>query len=342
MPLERVLPFLVALIVSCGGTILLTPLAGDLGRRVGLVDRPRAGELAKRPTPRTGGYGLIAAFLLAIAVSIAIEPRDPGELLRLVGLVVGVLLVLPIAAIDDLRRLGPWPQLIGQIGLAVVAMAFGLLIDHVANPFGGLVALPLIMAIPFTLFWIVGMVNTLNWVDTMDGLAAGVTAIGALVLFVRSVSLGQYTIAVLPLALAGVCLGFLRYNFDPARIFMGTSGSTFLGFALSILALIGGAKIATAAFVLGLPILDVGMVILYRGLRGRSPFVGGDNAHLSHRLVARGLSIRRITLLIYAVCAAGGGLAMTLNGVEKLWVLTLAGAIAIVLAVRLAATRTAD
>lgn len=342
MPADRLLAIVLTLLVSCGLAIFLTPLAGAIGRRVGLVDRPRPGELAKKPTPRSGGYGLIAAFLLTVAVALAVEPHDPAELERIVGLIVGVLLVLPIAIFDDARRLGPFPQLVGQIGLAVVAMGFGLTIDSVANPFGGLVLLPAVVAIPFTLFWIVGMVNTLNWVDTMDGLAAGVTAIAALVLFVRSVSLGQYTIAVLPLALAGVCFGFLRYNFEPARIFMGTSGSTFLGFTLAVLAIIGGAKIATAAFVLGLPILDVGMVILYRGLRGRSPFVGGDDAHLSHRLVARGLSVRRITLLIYAVCAAGGGLAMTLNGVQKLSILAISGAVAVVLAVRLAAARPAD
>lgn len=342
MPLDRLIPFVVTLLVSCGGTILLTPLAAAVGRRVGLVDKPRPGELAKRPTPRSGGYGLIAAFLVSVAATLAIEPRDPLELARLLGLIVGVLFVLPIAIFDDARRLGPFAQLAGQIGLAVLVMAFGLTINSIANPFGGLVVLPAIVAIPFTLFWVVGMVNTLNWVDTMDGLAAGVTAIAALVLFVRSVSLGQYTIAVLPLALAGVCLGFLRYNFEPARIFMGTSGSTFLGFTLAVLAVIGGAKIATAAFVLGLPILDVGMVILYRSLRGRSPFVGGDDAHLSHRLVARGFSIRRITLTIYAVCAIGGGLAMTLNGVQKLWILAISGAVAVVLAVRLASARPAD
>ena len=155
-------------------------------------------------------------------------------------------------------------------------MAFGLIITTVANSFGGLVVFPIVVAVPFTLLWIVGMINTLNLIDTMDGLAAGVTAIAGLVLFARSVSLGQYTISLLPLALAGVCIGFLRYNFNPTGIIMGTSGSTFLGFALATLALIGGAKIATAAFVLGLPIVDVAMVIIQRSVWHRSPLAGGD------------------------------------------------------------------
>lgn len=330
---------LVALVVSCGGALLLTPAAGWLGHRFGLVDRPRKGELQARPTPRSGGYGLLLAFVLAVAASFPLIPHSGDELTRVLGFVVGIILVLPIALIDDVKRLGPLPQLIGQIGLAIVAMAFGLMIRTIANPFGGLIALPLFIAIPFTLFWVVGMINAMNFWDTMDGLVAGVAAIAALVLFARSLSLGQYTISLLPLALAGVCLGFLRYNFNPARIFMGTSGSTFLGFTLAILALIGGAKIATAAFVLGPPIVDVAQVILHRSSQRRSPFAGGDDAHLPHRLIARGLSQRRIALLIYAVCAVGGMLAMALNGIEKLYVLVVAGAVVVLLALRFVIAR---
>lgn len=332
-------PMLVSLIASAGATVVLTPIAGALGRRFGLVDRPRPGELQTVQTPRSGGYALVAAFLIAVAVSVSLVPYAAAEQTRLLGLIVGIILVLPIAVIDDLKRLGPFPQLLGQIGLAVVAMAFGLIISDVASPFGGVIVLPLVIAIPFTLFWVVGMINTLNFIDTMDGLAAGVAAIAALVLFARSVSLGQYTVSLLPLALAGACLAFLRYNFNPARIFMGTSGSMFLGFTLAVLALIGGAKIATAAFVLGLPIIDVAQVIVQRSAGGRSPFIGSDMAHIPHRLVARGLSARRIALLTYSVCAAGGMLAMALNGVQKLLVMAVVGVIVVGLVWRNATTR---
>ncbi len=332
----------VALGVSFVAALVLTPIAGRLGERFGLVDRPRKGEVQEHPAPRSGGYGLVVAFILAVVASFALIPHSGDELTRVLGLIIGIVLVLPIALVDDLKRLGPFPQLIGQIGLAVVAMAFGLVIRNVANPFGGLIPLPMIVAVPFTLVWIVGMINTLNWFDTVDGLAAGMSAIAAIVLFARSVSLGQYTVSLLPLALAGACIGFLRYNFNPARIFMGTSGSTFLGFALAILALIGGAKIATAAFVLGLPIIDTGLVIVQRSARRRSPFVGGDDAHLPHKLIARGLSAKRISLTIYAVCAAGGMLAMTLNGIQKLWIIVVVGAIATALALRFVTTRSAS
>jgi UDP-N-acetylmuramyl pentapeptide phosphotransferase/UDP-N-acetylglucosamine-1-phosphate transferase len=228
------------------------------------------------------------------------------------------------------------PQLLGQIGLAAVAMLFGLVIRSVASPFGGLIVLPVFVSVPFTLFWIVGMVNTLNVIDTMDGLAAGVAGIAAVVLFVRSVSLGQDTIGLLPIALAGVCLGFLRFNFNPARIIMGTSGSMFLGYALATLSLIGGAKIATAAFVLGLPIIDFAIVIVQRAARRRSPMAGGDDAHLAHRLVRRGFSTRRIALSIYAVSATGGAMAMTLTGLQKLLVIAIAVVAAVVIGLRLA------
>jgi UDP-GlcNAc:undecaprenyl-phosphate/decaprenyl-phosphate GlcNAc-1-phosphate transferase len=342
MSLPTGLVLVLAFVLSLLSSTLLVPLAGRLGERFGLIDRPRPGELQPRVTPRSGGYGLLAAFLVTVALTAPLLPRTSDELTRIVGLVVGILLVVPIAAVDDFRRLGPLTQLFGQIGLAVVAMAFGLTVSSIANPFGGLIVLPLAVAVPFTVLWVVGMINTLNFVDTMDGLAAGVTAIAAIVLFARSLSLGQISISLLPLALAGVCVAFLRFNFNPARIFMGTSGSTFLGFTLAVLAIIGGAKIATAAFVLGLPIVDVALVIVQRSARRRSPLVGGDSAHLPHKLVRRGLSTRRITLLIYSVCAAGGTLAMTLNGVQKLGVMAVVVAIAALLALRFAALRPAE
>lgn len=337
-----VVGFAIALVVSYVGALALTPVAKRLGTSAGLIDRPRPGELQKVPIARSGGYALIGAFLLAVAVSLALVPRDSAELTRIAGLIVGILLVIPIAVVDDARRLGPIPQLVGQVGLAVIAIVFGLSISTIANPIGDMIVLPLILSIPLTIVWVVGMINTLNLIDTMDGLAAGVTAIAGLVLFVRSVSLGQYTISLLPLALVGVCVGFLRFNFNPARIIMGTSGSMFLGFTLAILALIGGAKIATAAFVLGLPIVDVGMVIVQRSLRRRSPLSGGDSAHLPHRLSRRGLSTRQIALVVYSISAGGGALAMALNGIEKLWVAAIVAAIALVLAFRLASLRSAE
>lgn len=309
------LVFLVAFIAS----LVLTPAARALGVRLGFVDKPRPGELQNRPVARTGGYAIFAAFAIALGASLVVFPRFADEYPKLLGLVLGALLILPIAYVDDARRLGPMPQLIGQALVAAVAMSFGLILDNVANPFGGLISLPLYVAIPVTLFWYIGMINTLNFIDTMDGLAGGVTTIAAAILFVRAVDLGQYSIAVLALALAGACLGFLPYNLHPARVFMGTSGSMFLGYALAVLAIIGGAKLATIVMVLGVPIFDTALVIARRLLAGRSPFKGGDSAHLPHRMLAIGLPQPLIAFILYGFCLLLGYFALALSAIQKLY-----------------------
>ena len=297
---------------------LLTPLAERLCWRFGLVDHPRPGELQVRPAARAGGYAILAAFLVALLVSLFLFPRTPAEVIRLGGFLLGVALVVPFALWDDFKKLSPAIQMAGQLLIAAPPIALGIVIDSVAAP-GDLIGLPIFIALPITIFWIVGMINTLNFIDTMDGLATGIAAIAAAILFLRSFDLGQYSIALLPLALAGACIGFLPYNFNPARIFAGSGGSYFLGYALAVLAIIGGAKIATALMVLGLPIVDVAVVIFRRLLAGRSPFKGGDGAHLVHRMAAAGMTPRKIAFTVYVACALAGSLALSLSSTQKLY-----------------------
>jgi UDP-GlcNAc:undecaprenyl-phosphate GlcNAc-1-phosphate transferase len=322
LDLPASLPLWFALAAVLG--FLLAPFTGQLGARAGLIDYPRPGEVQTQPVPRTGGYGMALAFLVTVGLVWLLTGEVPGgHAAKLGGLALGILVTMPLALVDDARRVGPAPQLLWHLGLGLVAVLCGALIDSVANPFGprpfpGTIPLPLWVAIPFTIFWVAGMVNTLNWIDTMDGLAAGVSAIAALVLFVLSMRLGQQSVAVLPLILAGVCLGFLPHNFHRARLFMGTCGSVFLGYTLAVLAIIGGAKIATALMVLGVPIFDTAWVILYRTLQGRNPTRGGDNAHLTHRLLGVGMSVRKTVLLLYGLCLGFGLLALTLQGAQKL------------------------
>ncbi|MBI2863192.1 MAG: undecaprenyl/decaprenyl-phosphate alpha-N-acetylglucosaminyl 1-phosphate transferase [Chloroflexi bacterium] len=307
--------FLVALI----GGLLLTPLAGRVGERLDIVDRPRRGELGVRIVARTGGYAIILVFFLGLAVSLPLLPHDDSkEYSKLVGLALGVLAIVAIAVVDDMRRLGPKVQLVGQIVVALIPLLFGVAIDNIASPFGGIVKVPVYLVGPLTVFWMVGMMNTFNFIDTMDGLAAGIGAIASVVLFFISLQLGQYSIAALPLALAGGTIAFLFFNFNPARIFMGTSGSMFIGYGLAILGIIGGAKLATTTMVVGVAIVDVAMVIIYRLSRGRSPFKGGDSAHLPHRLLKLGLSQRAVALLIYGLCLAFGLMALLFTRAEKL------------------------
>ena len=317
MTFELAVVFAAALAAS----LFLTPVARALGVRLGMVDHPRPGEVQRWSRSRTGGYALIAAFLVGVAVSFVLVPRsDPAEWSRLIGFAVGLAVVIPVAVLDDRLRLGPWPQLFGQLLAGVLPIAFGLMITDVSGPWGQILPLPVALAIPFTVLWVVGMINTMNWLDTMDGLAGGIALIAALVLLARTIDLGQYSVAVLPLALVAACLGFLPFNFNPARVFMGTSGSMFLGYALAMLAIFGGAKIATAAMVLGLPILDTAFVIIQRLLGGRSPFHGGDDAHLTHKLVKRGWGVRRIVLTLYAGCVALGVSGLVLSGPYKVWI----------------------
>lgn len=327
MPTLSVLQqMLLVFAVACGGALLAVPLAAAVGGAVGgaLVDRPRPGELQRRPIARTGGYGIVAAFFLALVVSLPITDRSYDsyrEYAALAGLALGASILLPFAAWDDARRLPPLPQLVAQIACALVPVLYGVRIDRISN-----LDIPLWISGPLSVIWIVGMINALNWLDTMDGLAGGVSLIGAFVLFGASiVQRGpagrpepQNSIALLGLALAGACVGFLVYNLPPARIFMGTSGSMFLGYALGVISIIGGAKIATAILVLGLPILDTALVILQRLFGRRSPFQGGDGAHLIHRLVAAGYSVRQIVALVYTLTALFGILSLSLVREQKI------------------------
>ncbi|MHB0870326.1 MAG: glycosyltransferase family 4 protein [Chloroflexota bacterium] len=317
------------------GTYLLTFAAMRFGHWTGILDKPRPGEVQRRITPRTGGYALFFGFLAAALVGAYLIPRSQQEGWRLAGLLLGGAAVLPLAFLDDKRRLNPMPQLLGQIAIASIPIAFGIVVDSIATPFWGVVPLPVWLVVPFTLLWIVGMINTINLVDVMDGLAGGVVAIAALVLFARGVvDFGQYDIAILPLALAGACLGFLGHNFHPARIFMGSSGSLFLGYGLATMSVMGGAKVATALLVLGVPVADVAWVIVRRVAAGRSPMKGGDQAHLPQRLHLAGFSQRQIVLGFYLLCAAFGIAAARFSPDQKVYAFL---AVAVVMGVILVA-----
>jgi UDP-GlcNAc:undecaprenyl-phosphate GlcNAc-1-phosphate transferase len=324
--------FALTFFVAFSGSLLLTPVASRLARRFGFVDVPREPKHVHRvPVPRLGGIALFFPFLAAVALSLIlpVERQDPLELHRLSGLVVGSAVVFGLGVYDDRRELGPVTQLVVQLVAAGIAVYFGVAIGEIANPFGGMIVFPLAVTIAFTLFWLVGMMNTVNWLDGLDGLAGGVTVIVSVLLFAHSYRLGQHSVALLPLALAGCVLGFLPFNFFPAKIFMGTSGSAFLGFAVGTLAIIGGAKMATALLVLGIPILDVAWQIIHRLRLRRSPFLG-DRGHLHHRLLDLGLSQRRVVLLFYLLCASFGALALVLgSGLQKLVVLLFMGLVAL-------------
>ncbi|HZT07385.1 MAG TPA: MraY family glycosyltransferase [Chloroflexota bacterium] len=296
----------------------LMRLAERIGTSAGVVDRPRLGEVQTHVVPRTGGYAVFVAVWAAVLVSFAASAPGVEHLSadneRLVGVFLGSVALLPLAMVDDVRRLGPGAQISWQIVAAAIPTLFGLRMDEIATPFG-IVSLPEAAAITLAVVWVVAMINAINLLDTMDGMATGVAGIACLVLFVRTVWFSQASIAVLPLALGGACLSFLQRNWHPSKVILGSSGSLFLGYLLGVITVIGGAKIGTAFLVLAVPILDVAWVMYRRVASGRSPFRGGDGQHLPHRLRVLGLSDRRIVLLVYAVCALIGAAVLAMHSI---------------------------
>lgn len=307
------LAFVIAFFLS----YFATPLATWFAKRYGFTDRPhpRRQPLLK---PRLGGVAIYLAFAVAIAVVYPMMPdRTQVETLKMAGIAVGGLVVVVVGAIDDKFELPPLAQFAAQVVAAIVVAAAGVVIDQVTNPFAGtvedsLVNFPAWFAMTFTVFWIVGAMNTINFLDGVDGLATGVVAVAALVLAVHSFLLGQYTIMVLPLAVAGACLGFLPFNFYPSKATLGSCGSLFLGFAVAAMSVAGGTKAATLLLVLGLPVVDTGWTIVRRILSGQSPFAG-DRSHLHHRLLSLGLSETRIVLGMYGASLVLGMLSLALS-----------------------------
>ena len=280
---------------------------GDLGG----CTNPGPAGIHKRPIPRLGGPAILLAFVVGSIISVPLD-------MRLAGLLLGATVVVAIILVDDFRGLRPRDKLLGQLVAAAIPIAFGIRIDGVSNPLGGIIFLSLAVAIPFTLFWISGMMNAVNFADGIDGLAGGLTVIAVGVLVVLSARLGQYAIATMGLAVVGATLGFLPFNFHRASIFMGDSGSHLLGYLIAVLAIIGGAKIATALLVLGIPILDVAWSILRRLRRG-GKLQERDTEHLHHRLLRAGLSQPVVVLVYYSVSALFGVVAIYLHKMEKLY-----------------------
>jgi UDP-GlcNAc:undecaprenyl-phosphate GlcNAc-1-phosphate transferase len=327
-----------AFVIAAGTTFFLARVAERLGRRMGVLDVPRPGEVQRWSVPRTGGYAMLGGLWLALLVAYLLRDRflidpelgpvwNPSDDLRVLGLVLGSVCIVPLAMLDDRRRLGALPQLAGQLLIAAVPVAFGLRVNSIAQPFGDPLELPMWLDVPISILWFVGMMNAINWVDVMDGLAGGVALGGAMVLFARAYLFTQFSVALFPLALAGVCLGFLGRNRPPARIFMGTSGSLLLGFGLAGSGILGGAKVGTAILVLGVPILDAAWVILRRMTRGARPTIGGDREHLPMKLHDLGLTTGQTVLVLYFVSAILGVIGLSLHtppeapSIDKLYVL---------------------
>jgi UDP-GlcNAc:undecaprenyl-phosphate/decaprenyl-phosphate GlcNAc-1-phosphate transferase len=324
--LQNTLILTVVGIVAFLISFALTPIIRRSALKRGLVVPPSPRRVHKIPVPRIGGIAIFAGFFIAVLSGLGVSFLvahywRSDDLWRIVLVLIGATFIAFISAIDDLRELSAGLRLICHVLAAFLIVIpqlinpegrSGIIIDVFNNPFGGTIDLKGIpfLAVGITIFWIVGMMNTVNWADGLDGLAAGIIFLGASLLFLENLLGGrnsglQITSSIIALALAASVAGFIPFNWHPAKIFMGDSGAMFLGYVLAVIAIIDGAKVATALLVMGLPILDAIWVVISRIRRGSRAGVA-DKSHLHHRLLELGYTQRQIVVFYYAVVLAFG------------------------------------
>ena len=302
------LKLVVSIVLSFVISFAMTPVVKTFAIKVGAVDIPRDNRrMHDHPIPRMGGLAIFMGFLLTVVLF-----ADLTQEIR--GILVGAIIIAALGAIDDIVALNAWMKLFGQILAAVVAVSNGVVIHLFMNPniFSGNEYIMLeSLSIPITILWIVGVTNAVNLIDGLDGLACGVSTIASLTMFVVALLVSQSNVAVVLAALMGACLGFLPYNMNPAKIFMGDTGALLLGFVLATTSAVGMFKFyAVVTFLvpllaLALPLLDTLLAIIRRVLRGQSPFAP-DRGHLHHRLVDMGLNQKQAVAIMYAISAMLG------------------------------------
>ncbi|MCG7408006.1 undecaprenyl/decaprenyl-phosphate alpha-N-acetylglucosaminyl 1-phosphate transferase [Paenibacillus sp. ACRRX] len=316
MIIVYVLGGLLALLLATG----LTPLVKKLAFKVGAVDVPNARKVHTRIMPRMGGLGIYGAFVLSLVALMFVIPdtlfgsvRD-ANLIK--SLLAGGTIIVIIGALDDRFELSAKVKLVGQIIAAcVVVFGFDLTVNFVNVPFGDqYLNIDNWIAIPLTIFWIVGVTNAINLIDGLDGLAAGVSGISIATLLVMAVIMGNPVVILLCALLLGSIIGFLFFNFHPARIFMGDSGSLFLGFSLAVLSMLGFKQVAIVSFItplliIGVPLSDTFFAIIRRWLQ-KKPIFAPDKGHLHHCLRELGFSHRKTVLIIYGIASFFGILAI--------------------------------
>jgi UDP-GlcNAc:undecaprenyl-phosphate GlcNAc-1-phosphate transferase len=300
--------YLLTFLVAFLATYFATPVVRIFASKIKAVDIPNDRKIHILPVPRLGGLAIYVGFLAAVIASLVLANIlginiDPKMIL---GIVLGSSLLIIVGMIDDIRSLRPTTKLIWQIAAAFIVMYFGVEISFISNPFNGLWPIGF-LGMPLTLLWLVGITNAINMIDGLDGLATGVTAISAMTLFFVALRTHQIGAAILMLALGAAALGFLRYNFSPASIFLGDSGSMFLGFILASSSIIGVLKttlvvaLVIPVLILGVPIFDT-LFAIGRRLKDRKHPFEADDRHIHHMLLRAGFNKREAVLAIYIAC----------------------------------------
>lgn len=281
-----------------------------IGWRFGLLHHPGPGRLHNTPVVRLGGMAILPAALFALLAT----SENPHQLF---GISVCAVAIAGVGLADDIFDIPPLAKLAGQCLVAIAAVIFGVQILAVSNPLGGVIELGFWLGAVVSVIWLVGMMNAINLLDGLDGLAPGVVLVAALIMALLSAQLGNPALVLFGLALAGAVAGFLPFNAYKAKLILGDSGSNLLGFMIGALAVLGQAKIGTALLVLGIPILDVAWTIVRRQRSGRG-ITSRDTEHLHHRLIDAGLTRPQVSAVYVLLCAAFGASALLLDRAEKL------------------------
>ena len=319
-------------------SFLATPLVKTLAYKVGAIDVPKDNRrMHKVPSPRLGGLAIFLAFLLSTLVFADIDRQMQGILL-------GAVMIVVLGVMDDIMALKDLPKLIVQIAAAGVAVYYGCRIQFLSNPnvFSDMTYVNLgWLSVPITIIWIVAITNAVNFIDGLDGLAVGVSAISTASLIVIALMVAEVNIAIILCALFGACLGFIPYNFNPAKIFMGDTGATFLGYILATLSVTGLFKMyaiisfAVPFLILGLPIFDTAFAMIRRVAHGQSP-MHADRGHIHHRLIDMGLNQKQAVATLYVISGILGlsAVVLTTGGEAKAMLLLIALCVVAVVAAR--------
>ncbi|NTU21741.1 undecaprenyl/decaprenyl-phosphate alpha-N-acetylglucosaminyl 1-phosphate transferase [Brevibacillus sp. HB1.2] len=312
-----ILGFLTSLIIS----FIATPYVKNLAVKVGAVDAPNQRKVHTRIMPRMGGLAIYIGYLVAFFLFVPYT-----SLSEMLGIFIGSTIVMVVGMLDDKYQLSPKWKLLGQlVATAIVVIPFGLKIGVVNLPYSGSIDFSsgwlFWLAIPITMFWIVGVTNAVNLIDGLDGLSAGVSAIAAGTMGVMALLMDDYKVATYCFVLLGAILGFLYFNFHPARLFMGDTGSLFLGFNLAALSIMGFKEALFVSFiipivVLGVPLWDTFFAIVRR-IVNKKPISSPDKGHLHHCLLNMGLSHRSTVLMIYSISIFFGMMAILLTKTTK-------------------------
>ncbi len=317
--------FVIALAIAAAAT----PLVRRLALHVGMLDEVGERRMHDVPKPRIGGIAVYLGFLTALfsVVGIALANtkllHSLDEIHQVLGVLFGGTLILIVGIWDDIMGMKPRWKFLAQIVVALVSMFYGFVIHGINNPFtpgGDWVSIPLWLGIPITLVWYLGMINAINFIDGLDGLLSGYTAISGMALLLIALLHGHIVVALVLAGLVGGALGFLPYNFNPAKIILGDSGALFIGYIFATVSIVGVSKTAISIslllplIALGLPIADTAATIVRRTRAGKK-ITEADRGHFHHQLIFRfGLNVKQAVLLIYAICFVLGVVAVVLSG----------------------------